>query len=93
MQSSIYFSLSDQDALRVVPEIDCIVKREGEITTKELLDVWPNQDKLKNVLGITYRGPNGQIISNNDRPFLKNWSELPFPAWHLYDLSKSQKKN
>lgn len=87
-----HFSLSDKDALRVVPEIDCVVKREGEITTKELLDIWPDQEKLKSVLGITYRGDNGQIISNEDRPFMKDWSEIPFPAWHLYDLSKYQKR-
>jgi len=87
-----HFSLSDKDALEAVPEIDYVVKREGEITAKELLEAWPDQNKLKNVLGITYRGTDGQIISNQDRPFLANWSELPFPAWHLYDLSKYQKR-
>jgi len=87
-----HFSLTDQNALEVVPEIDCVVRREGEVTTKELLEAWPNQEKLKNVLGITYRGADGQIIVNEDRPFLKDWSQLPFPAWHLYDLNKYQKK-
>ena len=87
-----HFSLSAQDALKVVPEIDCVIRREGEITAKELLDVWPDQKKLKSVLGITYRDFSGRIIENPDRPFIRNWSELPFPAWHLYDLSKYQKK-
>jgi radical SAM superfamily enzyme YgiQ (UPF0313 family) len=94
-----FFSLTDKNTLEVTPEIDCVVRGEGEITTKELLDSWfslptdnPPQDKLKNVLGITYRNKNGIIISNPDRPFLKDLSTLPFPAWHLYDLSKYQKK-
>lgn len=94
-----FFSLTDVNALETVPEIDVVVKREGEITAKELLDAWfssptgdPDQEKLKNVLGITYRGKNGKIISNPDRPFVKDWSDFPFPAWHLYDLSKYQKK-
>jgi len=87
-----HFSLSDKDALEVVPEIDCVVKQEGEITAKELLEAWPDQNKLKSVLGITYKGADGQIISNQDRSFLADWSELPFPAWHLYDLSKYQKR-
>jgi len=86
-----HFSLSDVNALEIVPEIDCVVKREGEITTKELLDAWPDKSKLKNILGITYRD-NGLIVSNKDRPFIKDLSDLPFPAWHLYDLSKYQKK-
>ena len=87
-----HFSLSDKNALKVVSEIDCVVKREGEITTRELLDAWPDRNKLKYVLGITYRDNNGQIISNQDRPFIQNLADLPFPAWHLYDLSKYQKK-
>jgi radical SAM superfamily enzyme YgiQ (UPF0313 family) len=87
-----HFSLSDEDALKMVPEIDCVVKREGEITTKELLEAWPNQAKLKNVLGISYRASDGRIISNQDRPFIKELADLPFPAWHLYDLDKYQKR-
>jgi len=87
-----HFSLSDVNALEVVPEIDCVVKREGEVTTKELLDIWPDKSKLKNVLGITYRDTDSRIVSNQDRPFLRDLSELPFPAWHLYDLSKYQKR-
>ncbi len=87
-----HFSLSDVNTLEVVPEIDCVVKREGEVTTKELLNVWPDKEKLKNALGITFRGSDGQIVSNEDRSFLRDLSELPFPAWHLYDLSKYQKR-
>ena len=87
-----HFSLSDINALEVVSEIDCVVKREGEITSKELLDVWPDRNRLKDVLGITYRDIDGKIVSNQDRPFIKGLSELPFPAWHLYDLSKYQKR-
>ncbi len=86
-----HFSLSDKNALEVVPEIDVVVKREGEITAKELLDAWPEREKLKNVLGITYRD-NGEIVSNPDRPFLRDLSQLPFPAWYLYDLDRYQKK-
>ena len=43
-------------------------------------------------MGITYRDNSGQIISNKDRPFIQNLADLPFPAWHLYDLSKYQKR-
>lgn len=92
MAGGPHFSLTSIDALQVVPEIDCVVRGEGEITTKELLESWPDQEKLKNVLGITYRGNNGQIIFNNDRMFLNDWSDFPSPAWHLYDLDKYQKK-
>ncbi|MFC1701026.1 B12-binding domain-containing radical SAM protein [Patescibacteria group bacterium] len=87
-----HFSLTSVNALEVVPEIDCVINGEGELTSKELLDVWPDQDKLKNVLGITYRGRDSEIISNKNRPFFQDLSKLPFPSWHLYNLDKYQKK-
>lgn len=83
-----FFSLTDKNALEMVPEIDAVIKREGEVTTKEFLDAWPDRNKLKDVLGITYRDLNKRIVSNPDRPFMKDWTSLPGPAWHLYDLSK-----
>jgi len=85
-----HFSLSAVNALEAVSDIDCVVRREGEETLKQLLEVWPDQIKLKNVLGLTYRNSNGEIVFNPDRPFL-NWSQLAWPAWHLYDLSKYNK--
>jgi len=78
-----FFSLTDKNALEVVPEIDAVIKREGEV-----LDAWPDKSKLKNVLGISYRDSNKSVVSNPDRPFMKEWTSLPNPAWHLYDLSK-----
>lgn len=83
-----FFSLTDKNALEVVPEIDAVIKREGEVTTKEFLDAWPDRNKLKDVLGITYRDLSGRVLSNPDRSFMKDWTSLPNPAWHLYDLSK-----
>lgn len=87
-----HFALTDRNAMTVVPEIDCVVRYEGEITLYEFLEVWPDQAKLKNVLGITYRNKEGEIVINADRPFISEWSNLPFPSWHLFDLSKYQKK-
>ncbi len=87
-----FFSLTAENALEAVSEIDFIVRGEGEITTKELLETGFKEENLKNVLGLTFRNKNGLVVSNPSRSFLKNWSELPFPAWHLYDLEKYNKK-
>lgn len=83
-----HFGLSARDALRVVPEIDYIVKGEGEITSCELLKTNFDQNKLAGVLGLVYRDALGKIIENPDRPFIQNLDELPMPAWHLFELEK-----
>jgi len=58
--------------------IDMIVRGEGEITFKELLNGKPKQD----ILGLSYR-ENGKVYHNPDRPFVKNLDDLPFPQNNL----------
>ncbi|KKM16873.1 hypothetical protein LCGC14_1681420 [marine sediment metagenome] len=58
--------------------IDVIVRGEGEITFRELIE---NKD-LEEIKGISYRN-NGTIINNPDRPLIKNLNKLPFPARQL----------
>ena len=82
-----HFSFTAKNLLEIVPEIDCVVIREGELTVKELFDVWPNKTKFKDILGIAYRDENGRVVINPDRAFIKNLEELPSLAWELLDLS------
>ncbi len=58
--------------------IDVIVRGEGEITFRELIE---NKD-LEGIEGISYKN-NGTIINNPDRPQIKNLNNLPFPARQL----------
>lgn len=82
-----HFGLTGQDALKVVPEIDYIIKGEGEITCRELLKTNFEQALLKDVLGLIYRDQ-GKIMENPDRPFISNLDDLPMPAWQLFELDK-----
>lgn len=83
-----HFGLTACDALRVVPEIDFVVKGEGEVTSRELLKTNFEETNLSKVLGLVWRDSEGQIIENANRPFVKDLDELPFPAWQLFDLEK-----
>jgi len=65
--------------------INMIVRGEGEITFKELLDGKPK----KEILGLSYR-ENGKVYHNPDRPYIKNLDELPFPRNDLVDPSPYQ---
>ena len=82
-----HFSLTAGNTLDVVPAIDCVVMREGELTVQELFDIWPDKKKFKDILGIAYRDKHGKAVINPDRPFIKNLEELPSLAWELLDMS------
>jgi anaerobic magnesium-protoporphyrin IX monomethyl ester cyclase len=77
----------DENALKEYPNLDIVVRKEGEETFIELLDKLNTQSSLSNVLGITYR-KDEKIICNADRPFLQDLDSLPFPAHHLLPLEK-----
>jgi len=83
-----HFTLTAQDALEQVPEIDCIVRNEAEQTIDELMKAWPAVSKFKDILGLTYRGEQGIIQETAERPFIHNLDDLPFPAWHLFPMEK-----
>jgi anaerobic magnesium-protoporphyrin IX monomethyl ester cyclase len=79
-------SFWDENALRECPSLDIIVRREGEVTFIDLLEKLQNNSSLNGVQGITFRKSDGGIARNEDRPFMENLDDLPFPAFHLFPL-------
>lgn len=66
--------------------VDVIVRGEGEITLKELLEKKTKEDFVS-VKGITFR-LNKKIIKNPDRENIKDLDNLPFPAYHLLPMEE-----
>ena len=69
----------------VIDQFDCIdmiVRGEGELTFKEIINGKPKNE----ILGLSYR-ENGKAYHNPDRPFVKNLDDLPFPRNDLVDNS------
>lgn len=60
------------------PHIDMIVRGEGELTMKELVQ----KGTPESVHGISYK-KEGRIINNPDRQIIKDLDSLPFPARYL----------
>jgi anaerobic magnesium-protoporphyrin IX monomethyl ester cyclase len=77
-----HFSFLSNECLREYPEIDAIVRGEGEVTITELIKRRIQGQPLDNVLGLTFRN-NNSIIKNPDRPLIKDLNTLPFPGYHL----------
>ena len=77
-----HFTATAQDSLQLYPEIDIIVRNEGEQTLTELVKAHQNNQNHQNILGISYR--NGEKIQHNPpRPLIENLEDLPYPGYHL----------
>jgi len=79
----------DEQALAECPQLDVIVRKEGEFTLLEIADRLKENKQITDVLGITYR-KDGKVLKNPDRPLISNLDDLPFPAHHLW-LDRLQK--
>ena len=67
----VYPSYAFESILRQVPEIDVIVRGEGEKTIVELISVWEKGVNLEQVAGIAWRR-NGEIVVNRPQPAIQN---------------------
>ena len=68
---------------------DVVVRSEGEITAKELLqwrDSGASPGGLEKISGIAYRAGDGRAVVGNLRPFIMDVDSLPFPRRdpHVY---------
>jgi len=80
----------DNEALDECPQLDVIVRKEGENTMLELAQRIEKGKSYFDVVGTTCR-KNGEIVRNPDRPYIENLDELPFPARHLWPLDVLRK--
>ena len=73
-----YHPTAIPDELLSHPQVDLIVRGEGEDTMKTLVQ----EDSFKDVPGLSYK-VGGKIVHNSDRPLIQDLDALPFPARHL----------
>jgi len=78
----IHFSFVPEESLNDFPEIDYIVRGEGEVTLTELIRTLRKGGDPAEVVGLSFKR-NGQAIHTPDRPFIENLDTLPYPAYHL----------
>lgn len=68
------------------PFLNGVIRGEFEYTIRDIALKKPYHE----ILGLTFRKKTSpyQVIVNEDRPLIENLDELPFPAWHQFDLPK-----
>jgi anaerobic magnesium-protoporphyrin IX monomethyl ester cyclase len=77
-----HFTATAQESLEKYPEIDVIVRGEGERTLTEFVKNAGNKRAISKIEGISFRrGRN--VVNNPSRLFIKNLDELPYPGYHL----------
>jgi anaerobic magnesium-protoporphyrin IX monomethyl ester cyclase len=63
-----------------VPELDSIIRGEGEQTIVEVASSLSQGEDLTGIKGVYFRNREGEIVKNPDRPAIEDLDSLPFPV-------------
>jgi anaerobic magnesium-protoporphyrin IX monomethyl ester cyclase len=77
-----HFTALANESLEAYPEIDVIVRGEGEETFLELVKATSEKSDFSAIKGISYRHGE-KIFHNPPRPLIENLDQLPFPGYHF----------
>lgn len=80
-------------ALEECSSFDFACVGEGEYLILDLIDVLEGRKAIDQVPGLLYRNENNiipetQVQFTGTRPYPKDYNELPFPAWDLFNVGK-----
>jgi len=77
-----HFTATAQESLEEYPEIDVIVRGEGELTFAELARSANKKSVFPKIDGISFKHK-GKIVHNPPRPLIEDLEALPYPGYHL----------
>ena len=77
-----HFTATAQESLGTYPEIDVVVRGEGEQTFAELVQALAQKKSLSRVKGISFKH-HGKILHTPQRQLISNIDELPLPSYHF----------
>ena len=78
-------TLLPSETMAIAPEVDIIVRGEGEESFVNLLSALDDNRSLENIPGISYR-KDGIVVDNPPSPEISDLDSLPFLAYHLLPL-------
>jgi len=77
-----HFTATAQESLKEYPDIDVIVRGEGEKTFAELIACMKNNSAYTRIDGISFKHKE-KVIHNPSQPLIENLEDLPYPGYHL----------
>ncbi len=84
-----HVSMAVEDTLSHVPQIDVIVRGEGEETFLELIQRHEKKESFDSIQGISYR-VDDEIINNPSRSWIEDLDSIPFPAREITPKFKNR---
>lgn len=75
-------TLNDVEIIQNFDFVDVIIRGEGEVVTKQLMDRWSNRLPIDTIPGITYRS-NGAVKRNHDQMLIQNLDVIPSYDFNL----------
>ena len=72
-------SLSYEQTLELVPDLDSVVRFEGEATLLELVEALSAGADWREIHGLAYRDEAGKVIVTRPRALLEDLDQLPYP--------------
>lgn len=89
----VHPSLYPETTLQECPDIDYVCIGEGEYVVLDLVEFLSGNSStntgIGDIPGLAHRG-NGSVVINTKRDIINNISELPIPAYDLFELEKYQ---
>lgn len=79
------WSIPPAKVMELLPDVDYIVKQEGEQTFLELIGEIRRGVTPDSIKALVFRGEDGNLVETPPRPQL-DLEELPFPAWELMGI-------
>jgi len=79
-----HFTVLAKESLEIYPEIDVIVRGEGEQTLVDLIRALTDKSPLSQANGISFRH-DGKIKHTPQRTLIENLDDLPFPGYHYVE--------
>lgn len=81
-------TVTADDTLRNIPEIEIVCRGEGEYTFLDLVRAIDKKEDLGRVKGISFRLKNGQVVHNPEREQIQDLDSLPLPARDLLPIDE-----
>ncbi len=79
-----HFSFTAEESLLAFPEIDHVIRGEGEQTLLEFIKTTRSGSSLTDIKGLSFRNDE-KVIHNPPREPLGDLDGLPIPAYHLVE--------
>lgn len=82
-----HVTLVPREFLEEAKNVDIAVMGEGEYAMLDIAQAFEGKKQLSEVKGIAYR-QNDEVVVNQQRPFIENLDELPYPVYDLVDMEQ-----